>query len=195
MEIVVSESNRISYEQRELALEAIVRLWRIPGLPAELYLNYDCGLYCTNLYEELMKMFSKNVSLPITNGMHTIQLISLDAIIMLIIGMKIRCKGELCKPSRHEASLNLPTREDLLAIKANKRWLVLGTEKFNENPREGIAKLTEHGLLGGTPGHSDPEKVAKLLREYPGLDKKAIGEYISKKETKTFSIISCIISI
>ncbi|KYM84161.1 Golgi-specific brefeldin A-resistance guanine nucleotide exchange factor 1 [Atta colombica] len=186
MEIVVSESNRISYEQRELSLEAIVRLWRIPGLPAELYLNYDCGLYSTNLYEELMKMFSKNVSLPMTTGMHTMQLISLDAIMMLIVGMEIRCKGckELCKPSRHEASSNLPTREDLLAIKANKRWLALGTEKFNENPREGIAKLTEHGLLGGTPGHSDPEKIAKLLRENPGLDKKAIGEYISKKENK-----------
>ncbi|KAL0099604.1 hypothetical protein PUN28_019787 [Cardiocondyla obscurior] len=187
MEIVVSESNRISYEQRELALEAIVRLWKIPGLPAELYLNYDCGLYSTNLYEELMKMFSKNVSLPMTTGMHTIQLISLDAIIMLIVGMEIRFKGrkELCKLSRHEASLNLPTRENLLAIKSNKRWLVLGTEKFNENPREGIAKLTEHGLLGGgTPGHSDPEKIAKLLRENPGLDKKAIGEYISKKENK-----------
>lgn len=36
-----------------------MRLWKIPGLPAELYLNYDCGLYSTNLYEELMKMFSK----------------------------------------------------------------------------------------------------------------------------------------
>lgn len=40
-------------------LEAIVRLWRIPGLPAELYLNYDCGLYSTNLYKELMKLLSK----------------------------------------------------------------------------------------------------------------------------------------
>jgi len=58
-----------------------------------------------------------------TTGMHTMQLISLDAIMMLIVGMEIRCKGckELCKPSRHEASSNLPTREDLLAIKANKR--------------------------------------------------------------------------
>lgn len=58
-----------------------------------------------------------------TNGMHTMQLISLDAIMMLIVGMEIRCKGckELCKPSRHEASSNLPTREDLLAIKVNKR--------------------------------------------------------------------------
>ena len=39
--------------------EAIVRLWRIPGLPAELYLNYDCGLYSTNLYEESMKLLSR----------------------------------------------------------------------------------------------------------------------------------------
>ncbi|OAD60695.1 Golgi-specific brefeldin A-resistance guanine nucleotide exchange factor 1 [Eufriesea mexicana] len=114
MELVSSDSNRISYDQRELALDAIVRSWRIPGLPAELYLNYDCGLYSTNLYEELMKLFSKNM-----------QFVSLDAIFTLISEMEIRCKGykELCKPSRHSASANLPTREELLAIKANKRTI------------------------------------------------------------------------
>ncbi|XP_034180833.2 sec7 domain-containing protein garz [Osmia lignaria lignaria] len=192
MEIVSSDSNRISYDQRELALEAIVRLWKIPGLPAELYLNYDCGLYSTNLYEELMKLLSKNAS-ALMGNMHNMQFISLDAIIALITGMEIRCKGykELCKPSRHNASPNLPSREELLSIKANKRWLVLGTEKFNENPREGIAKLTEHGLLGGSLGSPDPEKVAKLLKENPGLDKKAIGEYISKKENK--NVLNCFV--
>ncbi|XP_054008393.1 Golgi-specific brefeldin A-resistance guanine nucleotide exchange factor 1 [Hylaeus anthracinus] len=192
MEIVNSDSNRISYDQRELALEAIVRLWRIPGLPAELYLNYDCGLYSTNLYEELMKLLSKNAS-ALMGNMYNMQFISLDAIIMLISGMEVRCKGykELCKPSRHNASPNLPTREELLAIKSNKRWLVLGTEKFNENPREGIAKLTEHNLLGGSPGNPDPEKVAKFLKENPGLDKKAIGEYISKKENK--NVLNCFV--
>ncbi|XP_026671490.1 Golgi-specific brefeldin A-resistance guanine nucleotide exchange factor 1 isoform X2 [Ceratina calcarata] len=191
-EIVSSDSNRISYEQRELALEAIVRLWRIPGLPAELYLNYDCDLYSTNLYEELMKLLSKNAS-ALMGNMHSMQFISLDAIISLISGMEIRCKGEkeMWKPSRHDASPKLPTREELLAIRANKRWLVLGTEKFNENPREGIAKLTEHGLLGGTPGNPDPEKIAKFLKENPGLDKKAIGEYISKKENK--SVLNCFV--
>lgn len=40
-------------------VEAIVRLWKIPGLPAELFVNYDCGLYSINLYEEIMKMLSK----------------------------------------------------------------------------------------------------------------------------------------
>ena len=58
-DIIVSDSPRISYEQREIALESIVQLLRIPGLVTELYLNYDCDLYCTNLFEDLMKLLSK----------------------------------------------------------------------------------------------------------------------------------------
>ncbi|XP_011301518.1 golgi-specific brefeldin A-resistance guanine nucleotide exchange factor 1 [Fopius arisanus] len=192
MEIVNSDSNRISYEQRELALEAITRLWRIPGLPAELYLNYDCGLYSSNLYEDLMKMLSEHAS-ALMGTMYSIQFISLDAIIQLIAGIEARCKGykEFCKPSRHSSSVSLPSRDDLLVTKANKRWLALGTEKFNENPREGISKLMEHGLLGDVPGEPDPEKIAKLLRENPMMDKKAIGEYISRKENK--NILNCFV--
>ncbi|XP_044591772.1 Golgi-specific brefeldin A-resistance guanine nucleotide exchange factor 1 isoform X3 [Cotesia glomerata] len=181
MEIIDSESSRISYEQRELALEAITRLWRIPGLPAEMYINYDCGLYSSNLYEELMKLLSKNAS-ALMGNMHSIQFVALDAIIMLIAGIEARCKGykDLYKPARHDPSPVLPTVEDLKLAKTNKRWLAHGTEKFNEHPRTGIAKLAEHGLLG--LGEPDPERIAKLLRENPMLDKLAIAEYISRKE-------------
>ncbi len=59
MDIVTSDSPRILYEQRELALESIVQLLRIPGLVAELYLNYDCDLYCSTLFEDLTKLLSK----------------------------------------------------------------------------------------------------------------------------------------
>jgi len=59
MEIIVSESARVSYEQREIALESVVQLLRIPGLVTELYINYDCDLYCSCLFEELMKLLSK----------------------------------------------------------------------------------------------------------------------------------------
>lgn len=58
-DIVVSESPRISYEVREIALETIVGLWRIPGLVTELYLNFDCDLYCANVFEDLTKLLSK----------------------------------------------------------------------------------------------------------------------------------------
>lgn len=59
MELIVSDSGRVSYEQREIALESVVQLLRIPGLVTELYLNYDCDLYCTNLFEDLTKLLSK----------------------------------------------------------------------------------------------------------------------------------------
>ena len=59
MDIIVSESNRVSYEHREIALESIVQLLRMPGLVTELYLNYDCDLYCSSLFEDLMKLLSK----------------------------------------------------------------------------------------------------------------------------------------
>ena len=48
------------YEKRELALEALVHLCRLPGLIPELYLNYDCHNYCSNIYEDLTKALSKN---------------------------------------------------------------------------------------------------------------------------------------
>ncbi len=60
MELVVTENPRISFEQKEMALEALVQLWRIPALVTELYLNYDCDLYCSNLFEDLTKLLSKN---------------------------------------------------------------------------------------------------------------------------------------
>ncbi|XP_034951893.1 Golgi-specific brefeldin A-resistance guanine nucleotide exchange factor 1 [Chelonus insularis] len=191
IEIIDSESNKISYEQRELALEAITRLWKIPGLPAELYINYDCGLYSSNLYEELMKLLSKNAS-ALMGSMYSIQFISLDAIIILVAEIEARCKGyaNYCKPSRHSASPVLPTVQELKLAKTNKRWLAMGAEKFNEHPRQGIAKLAEHGLIG-KPGEQDPEKIAKLLRENPMLDKLAIAEYISRKENT--NILNCFV--
>ena len=40
--------------------EQIVLLYKMPGFITELYLNYDCGLYTSNLFEDLTKVLSKN---------------------------------------------------------------------------------------------------------------------------------------
>lgn len=85
-DIIVSENHKISYDKKELALgkdrcthfgvliialsslliniiylvlETLVRLWRIPGFISEVYLNFDCGLYCSNLFEEITLLLSK----------------------------------------------------------------------------------------------------------------------------------------
>lgn len=69
----------------------------------------------------------------------------------------------------------------------------MGTEKFNTKPKKGIEFLQEHGILS-TP--LNPIEIATFLKENPLLDKKMIGEYISKNNVDVLnSFIKYIISI
>ena len=36
-----------------------LQLFHVPNLVMELYLNYDCDIYSTNVFEELCKLLSK----------------------------------------------------------------------------------------------------------------------------------------
>lgn len=63
MEIITVENPKMPYEMKEMALEAIVQLWRIPSFVTELYINYDCDYYCSNLFEDLTKLLSKVLSM------------------------------------------------------------------------------------------------------------------------------------
>jgi brefeldin A-resistance guanine nucleotide exchange factor 1 len=105
MELIVSEQTKITSEQKEIALETIVQLLRIPGLPAELYLNYDCDVYLPNLFEELTKMLSKN-AFPVA-GLTTIHILSLDALLSVIDHIELECQFQVqrqkndCKTSQN----------------------------------------------------------------------------------------------
>eukprot|EP00986_Skeletonema_menzelii_P019118 scaffold27064_cov167-Skeletonema_menzelii.AAC.20 len=48
-----------SPERRELALESLLEFCREPMLMADLYLNYDCDMNCTNLFETICATLSK----------------------------------------------------------------------------------------------------------------------------------------
>lgn len=63
MDIITSENPKMPYEMKEMALEAVVQLWRIPSFVTELYINYDCDFYCSNLFEDLTKLLSKVIYL------------------------------------------------------------------------------------------------------------------------------------
>jgi hypothetical protein len=93
MDLIVSEQSKITYEQKEIALETIVQLLRIPGLPAELYLNYDCDLYLPNLFEELTKMLSKN-AFPVA-GLTSTHILSLDALLSVIDHIELECQFQV----------------------------------------------------------------------------------------------------
>lgn len=89
-EIVGSESPRTLYEIRELALDNLLQFLRIPSFSAELYINYDCNLYCTNLLEDLVKLLSKN-SLSATSAIYSIHQISLDGLLTIVSDIERNC--------------------------------------------------------------------------------------------------------
>ncbi|XP_041788554.1 Golgi-specific brefeldin A-resistance guanine nucleotide exchange factor 1 [Anopheles merus] len=273
-DMIMNDSPRILYEARELAMDNLLQLWRIPGFAAELYINYDCDLYCSNLFEDLTKLLSKN-TLSATQAIYSIHTLSMDALLTIVESIERNCaqakNGQKPKYMRHsrnnsyatakivldagtpqaareaggqvaleleegdpeegagntepavlveniskflhssqrdrisrvaagigtdvsggedpstaaegaslsEAASQKLTHEELAAIKRKKRLLTQGTDLFNQRPEKGIQFLQENGLLNPV---LDPQEVAQFLRENSGLDKKMIGEYISKKK-------------
>jgi golgi-specific brefeldin A-resistance guanine nucleotide exchange factor 1 len=93
IELIVSEQSKITFEQREIALETLVQFLRIPSLPAELYLNFDCDLYSSNLLEELTKTLSKN-AFPLA-GLTSTHLLSLDALLSIIDHIESECQYQV----------------------------------------------------------------------------------------------------
>ena len=90
---IATESARVSFEQKELSLEALVQLYKLPGFVTELYLNYDCGLYSSNLFEDLTKVLSKN-AFPVAGVLSTHQL-ALEGLTVVLDGIERNCQKRI----------------------------------------------------------------------------------------------------
>lgn len=68
-------------------------------------------------------------------------------------------------------------------MKEQKRVLLAGTARFNKKPKTGLAFLEEKGLISTSDQSvSRSRSVAVFLKKSPRLDKKLLGEYISRSE-------------
>lgn len=77
----------------------------------------------------------------------------------------------------------------MLALKAQKKLLLAGTARFNKKPKTGLAFLEEKGLIPTVAASDSSEgagsrskSLARFLKQSPRLDKKLLGEFISRKE-------------
>lgn len=133
-EIILSDSAKISYEHKEIALDNILQLWRIPGFVNELYLNYDCDMYCSNLYEDLTKLLAQNV-ISATVGVYHTHLLSLDALLTVIESIELHCRKReddgpffQGKCGRLKVSDRIPSIDELHAKKNIKKVTFLKTQ-------------------------------------------------------------------
>uniref|UniRef100_A0A1I8JRL0 SEC7 domain-containing protein n=1 Tax=Macrostomum lignano TaxID=282301 RepID=A0A1I8JRL0_9PLAT len=198
MEIVTSEGNGVSFDHRELALESLVQLWRVPGFVAEVYLNYDCDLYCSTLFKDITELLTGG-------GIFSTHLLSLDALLTVIDCIEAHCNAAAAvSATKASASQKQPQQQQQQSQQLSLTQASLTTgyqaasaqavaaapastisamssammSKKHRNPAKGLAFLGEHKLLYP----NCPESVAAFLRENPSLDKKVLGEFISKKK-------------
>ena len=201
IDVVSSESQRITYEHKELVLEMIVRLYKIPGFVSQLFLNYDCDMYAQDVFEDLCKMLAKG-ALPLS-GLYSTHLLSLDALLTIINGIENQCRkesksksngikqskmsdnentkhsGDSSNQSLDDSAYSVASHEELLTVKQKKKIINAATSQFNTKPSKGVAYMQEMNLFQ-TP--MDPVEVGNFMRENPHLDKKQIGEYVSNRK-------------
>ncbi|XP_040905409.1 Golgi-specific brefeldin A-resistance guanine nucleotide exchange factor 1 isoform X2 [Toxotes jaculatrix] len=138
MDIITSENVKMPYEMKEMALEALVQLWRIPSFVTELYINYDCDFYCSNLFEDLTKLLSKN-AFPVSGQLYTTHLLSLEALLTVIDSTEAYCQAKV---------LNSAAQQD-----QSEALLVEG----DGSTKSGTDATTDVNIQGNTNGTSLPQ--------------------------------------
>ncbi|KAI6116902.1 hypothetical protein EDD16DRAFT_1693169 [Pisolithus croceorrhizus] len=150
-------------ETRDLMLETLSQISRHPWFMVDLYTNYDCDINCDNLFERLIDFLTKGVYAMQTSS-------CLDMLLGFVGDMAARAEGEFVSP------------EDLMQSKSRKKLVLTGAAKFNSKPKHGIAFLEENGLIELNPSESRTRSLAKFLKSCTRLDKRLLGDYISKPE-------------
>lgn len=153
-EIIGSENPRTPYEMRELALDNLLQFLRIPSFSAELYINYDCNLYCTNLLEELVKLLSKN-SLSATQAIYTIHQISLDGLLTIVGDIERHCV--IAKADVYKTDPSVP----LASGTGNTSTIAPRTISDAEKPFD--ERLDIQGTTSGGEESSGVENIANYI--------------------------------
>lgn len=175
-------------------------LKNIEHFPHELYYNYDCDPHSSNIYENLVQICSKNCfQHSLENHFTPIQLTSFKCLLTNLADIHKIETGEneyfVLGVDPFASDLNesgdvatkisnrFPSSfKDLNEAKKRKRLLWLALEKFNARPKDGIAFIKENMLIDNN------NDLVQLLKDNLRVDKKTLGEFLSKEENKPLRI-------
>ena len=159
-------------DAREAMVESVGALARIPSFMVELFINYDCEVDRGDLCEDMVGLLSRN-AIPDSATWSTTSVppLCLDALLGYIQFIAERLNDE----PRYDG---YPDTDRLREQRRQKKLIIKGASKFNENPKGGLAYLQAKGIIGDV---NDAKSVAAFLRGTSRISKKVLGDFISKK--------------
>lgn len=161
-------------DSREMMVEAITSLTRIPSFFVDLFVNYDCDVDRADLCVDMVGFLCRNAYPDsATWSTSSVPPLCLEAILSYLISLAQRLPTE---PEDHELA------EEAMRNKARKKLVIEATECFNDNPTKGLAFLVKHNLI---PDDTTSSAV-KFLRHSGRINKKLLGEFLAKPKNKEF---------
>ncbi|RAH86450.1 guanine nucleotide exchange factor [Aspergillus japonicus CBS 114.51] len=162
-------------ETREAMVESIGVLARIPSFMVELFINYDCDIDRADLCEDMIGLLSRS-AFPDSATWSTTNVppLCLDALLSYVQFIYDRLDEEF--PSE-----GFPSKDELHHQRRTKKIIIKGAQKFNEDPKAGVAYLASQGIIENP---DDPVLVARFLKGTTRLSKKVLGEFISKRSNE-----------
>ncbi|XP_057840986.1 ARF guanine-nucleotide exchange factor GNOM [Cryptomeria japonica] len=184
-----------SYQQQEVAMEALVDFCRQPTFMSEMYANLDCDITCGNIFEDLGNLLSKS-AFPVNCPLSAMHILALDGLIAVIHSMADRVTAASPLPEPVPVGeieeyvpfweINCESFENpdhwvefVRRKKYVKRRLMIGADHFNRDPKKGLEFLQGTHLL---PEKLDPQSVACFFRYTAGLDKNLVGDFLGNHD-------------
>lgn len=171
-------------DAREAMVENLGGLVRIPSFMAELFVNYDCEIDRGDVCMDIVGLLSRN-AFPDSATWSTVNVppLCLDALLGFVQTIADRLEEE-------PMTEGYPSAEYLREQRARKATIIRGATKFNEKPKAGIAYLASQGIIKDP---DDPKCIAEFVKGTTRVDKKVLGEFISKKGSE--GILNAFISL
>ncbi|KAJ8611703.1 hypothetical protein MRB53_037814 [Persea americana] len=162
-------------DAREAMVESVGALVRIPSFMVELFVNYDCEVDRGDLCLDMIGLLARNAFPDAATWSTTnVPPLCLDSLLGYIQSIADRLDD---KP----VSNGYPSRQQLLDQRARKKVIIQGVTKFNENQKAGLAFLASEGVIENL---DDPAHIVRFLRATTRVDKRVLGEFISKKSNE-----------
>ncbi|KAF5661854.1 GEA2-GDP GTP exchange factor [Fusarium heterosporum] len=159
-------------DARQAMVESVGVLSRMPTFMVELFINYDCNVDRGDLCEDMIGLLSRN-ALPDSATWSTTSVppLCLDALLRYIQFVAERLEDEAVYDS-------FPDPATLREQRRRKKIIIKGASKFNEKPKAGLGYLEAQGIIKDS---TDPVAVAKFLKGTSRVNKKVLGDFISKR--------------
>ena len=159
-------------DAREAMVESVGALVRIPSFMVELFVNYDCEVDRSDLCLDMVGLLSRN-AFPDSATWSTTNVppLCLDSLLGYVQFIADRSEDD-------PVTEGLPSRQSLQEQRSRKQVIIKGAARFNESPKAGLAFLASQGIIENL---DDPKSITAFLKGTTRIDKKVLGEYISKR--------------